>query len=154
MMNNPYLLPGLKSGPLTVARIVRSIPERLYDHKTDPDRFSLREAVCHLADWEQIHLARMQAGLTQEDAPVHGIDEGARAEELGYATWNVEEQLSHFASERQKTIDFLKGLSPDQWKTTVVHSEKGRLTLYDQANVLLAHDTYHIDHLSQYLELA
>jgi hypothetical protein len=153
-MNNPYLLPGLRFAPDVVARIVRMVPASKHDERTDPNRFSLREAICHLADWEQIHLARMQAALQQADAPVAGIDESQRAEDLGYANRNVEEQLAHFAEERKKVIAFLEGLTPDQWKATVVHSEKGRLTLYDQANVLVAHDTYHVEHLTQYLDSA
>jgi hypothetical protein len=152
-MNNPYLCPGLKSGPVAIARIVRALPRSLDDRKTDPDRFSLREAVAHLADWEQIHLGRMQAALEQDDAHVQGIDESQRAIELGYESWDVEEQLAHFIEERKAMLAFLKGLTPEQWKATVVHSEKGRMTIYDQANVLVGHDTYHTEHLTQFFEL-
>ncbi len=41
---------------------------------------------------------------------------------------------------------------PVDWGKAIVHSERGQMTTYDQANMMLGHDMYHIEHLSQYLE--
>jgi hypothetical protein len=62
----------------------------------------------------------------------------------------VGEQLKVFADERQKTIAYLKTLNPEDWNKALVHNEKGRQTVSDQANQLLGHDLYHIDHLMEF----
>lgn len=147
---NAYLYPGLEFGPRIVERLVSQIPKGRYDERTNPSRFTLREAICHLADWEPILRARIELAVANPDSPVQGIDEGIRAEEQKYGEKDVAEQLSVFATERANTIAYLKSLSPDDWSKAVVHNEKGRQTVSDQANQLLGHDLYHIDHLLEF----
>jgi hypothetical protein len=147
---NFYLFPGLEFGPRIVERLVQQIPVGRYDEKTNPDRFTLREAVAHLADWEPILRGRIEQAIAQPDSAVQGIDEGIRAEELNYGEWDVQEQLAVFSAERAKTIAYLRTLTPEDWGKAIVHNEKGRQTAMDQANQFLGHDLYHIDHLTEF----
>jgi len=147
---NAYLYPGLEFGPRIVARLVESLPASRYDEKTDPNRFTLREAIAHLADWEPILRGRIETAVRQPGAPVQGLDEGMRADEMGYSKWDVREQLKAYADERAKTIAYLKTLAPEDWAKMITHNEKGPQSVSDQANQLLGHDLYHIDHLLEY----
>jgi hypothetical protein len=147
---NYYLFPGLEFGPRIVEQIVKQIPGARYDDRTDPERFSLREAVAHLADWEPILRERIVLAVEKPDSPVEGMDESVRATEMNYANWDVAEQLRKFSTERARTIAYLRGLGTEDWGKAVIHNEKGRQTVMDQANQLLGHDLYHIDHLMGY----
>jgi len=147
---NAYLFPGLEYGPRIVSRLVAQIARGRYDERTNPDRFTLREAVAHLADWEPILRGRIEKAVREPDSAVQGLDEGVRAEQMGYGSWDVQEQLANFAGERAKTIQYLKGLAPEDWAKAITHNEKGRQTVADQANQLLGHDLYHIDHLTEF----
>lgn len=148
---NAYLFPGLEFGPRIVERIVNQIAPARYDEKTDPSRFTLREAIAHLADWEPILRERIEVAVQQHNSPVCGLDEEIRAVEMGYQNWDVAEQLTVFRVERQRTIEFLRTLNPEDWGKTIVHNEKGKQTVADQANQLLGHDLYHIDHLIEFI---
>jgi hypothetical protein len=148
---HPYLLQGLLLSPKAFERIVSQVPEKRYDELTDPNRFTLREAVAHLADWEPIFLGRISAGVDNPGAEVQGIDETQRAAEKNYQSWDVKDSLRVFAEERAKTAAYLKALTPEQWQTTVHHNEKGLMTAYDQANMLLGHDIYHFEHATQFV---
>jgi len=148
---HPYLFPGLELTPKTLSRLVSQVPEKRYDEHTDPNRFTLREAIAHLADWEPIFLQRIQAGVDKPGAEIFGMDEGQRAIEKNYGSWDIQESLRIFAEARAQTVRYLKALTADQWKTTVTHNEKGPMTAYDQANMLLGHDIYHMEHASQFL---
>lgn len=147
---NAYLFPGLEFGPRIVERLVAQIPPARYDEKTNPERFTLREAIAHLADWEPILRDRIKQAIAEPDSLVKGIDEGERADELGYGTWDVQEQLKVFKAERDVTIAYLRTLSAEDWHKAITHNEKGRQTASDQANQLLGHDLYHIDHLTEF----
>lgn len=147
---NAYLFPGLEYGPRIVERMIAQIPPARYDEKTNPERFTLREAVAHLADWEPILRGRIEQAITTPDCLVNGIDEGVRADELGYGSWDVAEQLEVFRVEREKTIAYLRTLSAEDWQKAITHNEKGKQTVADQANQLLGHDLYHIDHLTEF----
>lgn len=148
---HPYLFPALELSPKAFERLVLLIPEKRYDELTDPNRFTLREAIAHLADWEPIFLQRIQAGVGKPGAPVQGMDETQRSIDKKYENWDVKESLRTYAQERAKTLSYLKGLTPEQWETTVHHNEKGLMTAYDQANMLIGHDIYHFEHASQFL---
>jgi len=147
---NAYLFHGLSFGPQIVERMVKQISTDRYDEKTNPERFTLGEAVAHLADWEPILRGRIQQAVDTPGTPVNGIDEGQRAEEQGYQRWDVDEQLRKFLQERAKTVKFLKDLKPEDWKKVIVHNEKGEQSVDDEANQLLGHDLYHIDHLTEF----
>jgi len=149
---HPYLIPALELSPIAIARLVSQVPAHRHDETTDPGRFTLREAVAHLLDWEPIFVQRIQQGLDEDGALVSGIDEGVRAEEQGYATWDVAQSLARFREERAKTVAFVKSLTPAQLASTIRHNEKGPMTAEDQINMLVGHDMYHIEHLTQYLE--
>jgi uncharacterized damage-inducible protein DinB len=144
-------MPSLDLSPKAFERIVSMVPEKRYDEKTDPNRFTLREALAHLADWEPIFLQRVKAGVDKPGAEVKGIDESQRAIDQNYQDWDVKESLRKFAQARTETVRYLNALTPEQWQSTVTHNEKGAMTTYDQANMLLGHDIYHFEHASQFV---
>jgi hypothetical protein len=150
-MNSPFLLIALGLAPTTLRRLVQNLPTTCYDVKTDPARFSLREAVAHIADWDPIHLARIQAAVENPGSSMPDIDEGARAVEDNYAERDPIEQAHRFEGRRAITLAFLRGLKAEDWNKTYVHSVKGEMTVFEYADTILGHDMYHIEHLTQYL---
>lgn len=146
-----YLLKGLELAPALVQRIIALVPEASYDLQVDPDRFSLREAIAHLADWEAINLERLQRGVAEPGCTVQGLDEGQIAIERGYSGYVVTEQVARFAEGRAHLLGFLRSLAEEDWNKVFIHSERGDLTVYEMAVSILGHDTYHTEHFSQYL---
>jgi hypothetical protein len=61
------------------------------------------------------------------------------------------EQAERFARERQVTAELLRGLPPEDWGRSVHHPERGPQSVEDLANLLLGHDLYHIEQLTEYL---
>jgi hypothetical protein len=151
MANNFYLFPGLELAPLTYERLVRAIPESRWDEKTDLERFSLREAVAHVVDWEPILLQRMKTAVESPGSTVTPYDEGRRAVDMNYAATHPLEQAKLYRERRADTIAFLRNLPAENWANSVVHPERGEVSVNDLANMLLGHDHYHLEHLSQLL---
>jgi hypothetical protein len=150
-MNNPYLLKGLLSGPEIVTRLVDRVTPDQYDRKVDPERFSLREAVAHLADWELITQERLRVAVETSGGGVPDIDEGQVALDHDYAHSDPKIQARLFVERRKQTVDQLERVLPGLADNFVVHGVRGKQTIEDMASMELAHDTYHIDHLTLYL---
>jgi hypothetical protein len=150
-VSHSYLFPGLELAIRAYANILAKVPAERWDDRTEPGRFSLREAIAHLADWEPIMRERMRVAVENSGGEVEAHDEGQRAIDQKYAETDPLEQLEILRRERASTIQFLKVNGHDNWDKFVMHSERGKMTLYDQANLLLGHDLYHIEHLTQYL---
>lgn len=144
---NPYLLPSIEFGPQIVRRVFARIPASLWDTPVEADRFSPREVIAHLADWEPIMLERMKTALSAPGAEIEVYDEGQMAETNGYRQLDPNEQIESFIRSRTQTAAWLRALPPDAWANVVLHPERGRLTIDNQANLLLGHDLYHIEQL-------
>jgi hypothetical protein len=151
MANNAYLLSSLRKGPIIVRWIVAHASPDIYDTKTDPERFSFREAVAHLADWEPILHDRMKQIKFNPGSTLPAYDEGQRAILLNYAAVDPVEAVGRWEMARADSIRFLEKEAPGFWESTARHSERGEISLYDLANMEVAHDTYHIEHLLQFL---
>ncbi|MBI5707386.1 MAG: DinB family protein [Armatimonadetes bacterium] len=142
---NPYLFPSLDKGPIVIERLLGLITPDKVDRPTHPGRFTPREVVAHLADWEPILLGRMKAALLDSGSSIEGIDEGERALAMNYASLDWRAEAGAYADRRNATIAWLRNLSEGDWDKFVVHSERGKQTICDQANLLLGHDLYHIE---------
>lgn len=145
---NPYLFPGLEKSPQIMRDLFALIPADRLDVPTYPGRFTPREVIAHLADWESVlRNERMAEPVRNTGCPVLAYDEGDRAIERGYGNLDVESQLDLFATERAKTVEFLRGLDARAWQATMVHPERGEMTVSDVANSMVGHDTYHVEQL-------
>lgn len=146
-----YLRKGLDLGPQAILRIARVVPASEYDRKTEPERFSFREAVAHVADWATIDLERMKAGLAEPGCTVQGLDEGQRAIDLDYASTDPIAEAERLVAHRAEFLALVDSLSDEQLEIAFVHSERGRVTIQEHLTTILGHETYHIEHLTQYL---
>lgn len=149
---NAYLPIGLPLAPSVYRRLTATIPASRYDEELVEGRFTPREVIAHVADWEPILRERMKTAIASPGAAIQGIDEGQMAIDHNYKGSNVEEQLRIFERERKITTEFINGLTPEDYDKFALHSERGRITVADMANMLLGHDIYHLDQLSAYLE--
>src|SRR5688572_5770624 len=145
---NVYLFRGLELGPVALRRIFAAIPESRIDEAIDPDRFTPREVIAHVADWEPILLARMKQTFDDPGSVILGHDESVRAIEQGYASSVPAEQLDFYDERRRATIEWLKMVEGEDWQKVAVHNERGPMTIYDQASMMLGHEIYHLEQLS------
>lgn len=148
---NPYLPISIEFGPLAILRMVEVIPEARWDAKNDPDRFSLREALAHCADWEPIWLERFQLVLQQPGATIKVYDEGQFAIDGKYFERNALSEAKRFVEGRKPLAALVRSLTPEQCAIKFNHPERGELTVGDFANMIVAHDMYHVEQVSQYL---
>lgn len=148
---HPYLIKGASLGPAAIRNLVEAIPDSEYDNPTGEDRFSVREVIAHLADWEVLFRRRMEDALETPGIAIEVYDEGDRAIELKYAETDLADQLNRFVVERSKTVALLSPLTPEQLRIQYRHPKHGLMAIEDQANMLIGHDMYHAEQLSEVL---
>lgn len=144
---NSYLFPALESTVDIVGHQFRQLPQSSWDVPTHSDRFTPREVLAHLADWEPILLDRIKAAVLTPGATIEAFDEGQMALDNGYASIEPSASLASFKAARAKTVEFLKSVPHDDWQKTIIHPERGPLSVYDIANMVACHDVYHVKQL-------
>jgi uncharacterized damage-inducible protein DinB len=147
-----YLLHGLAATPVVIDRLMREAKPEDYDRRPDPERFTLREVMAHLADWEPIWLERLRKIQAEENPPLQGYDEGQWAIDHDYDHANVTERQDRFRAGRERLVKFLEELPPEQWERTGQHSQWGALSITALATLILGHDGYHLRQISEWLD--
>ncbi len=148
---NGYLFPALSMSPSLLEGFIQRIDSGRLDERMDPERFSPREVIGHMFDWEPILRERMETAVRAPGSQIIGIDEWERAKQVGYSTMDVASSVEGFKAERSKTVAFLRGLTPAQMNLEFNHNELGPMSVKDYAMNTLGHDVYHMEQLQGYL---
>ena len=145
------LLHALHMGPRVVERLLRVFPTDRLDERIDADRFTAREVVAHLADYEQTVLDRIRVANLKPGAAVPAYDPDSRCNEHHYADKEVFHEAEVYESRREMTLDYLRDMSDEDLKKTFVNSVGDTVTVESYVVLVLGHDLEHIEQMSSYL---
>lgn len=145
---NPYLVGAIAAAPVIFERLLGHVPEAALDARPDPERFTIREVMCHLADWEPFFLERLQGTVSADDYRIVAYDEGQLAIDHDYAHQDVGAALARFKAGRERYCAYVATLDGAALDRTAYHPERGRLTAGDLIAIVVGHDVYHIEQIS------
>ncbi len=149
-----YLLIDLESAPDVLGKMLETVTDpAVYDFRPDPERFTLREVLAHLADWDKVFLGRMMQTRDTENPTLQGIDEGQVALDNDYAHADPANSLNRYKANRAELVGFLQTLSLAEWERVGSHTELGPVTLTTQASLIAFHDGYHRQQTVSYISL-
>jgi uncharacterized damage-inducible protein DinB len=148
---NPYLPKSIELGPKAITRLLSLIPEERFDERLDPDRFTIREVLAHMADWEPILRERMMRIKREPGSNIQAFDEEQMAIDNDYASQDVRANLDNWIEQRGETARFIRGLTEADMATQALHPSGVTMSLGDVANMMIGHDLYHVEQISEYL---
>lgn len=148
-----YLLYALEGTPDVLDGFLQDLApdDPLWDARPDPQRFTLREIVAHLADWEPINLGRMHRIRTESEPTLPDIDEGQLVIENDYAHSVPHVSLKRFRDGRVTLVALLRSLEEADWQKRAHRVTIGPITLEAQAVLVAGHDGYHTRQVAQWL---
>ncbi|MBN8690343.1 MAG: DinB family protein [Armatimonadetes bacterium] len=146
-----WMLNAFSKGPHIVERILRVFPHDRLDDRIERDRFTAREVIGHLSDYEQTVLERIRVANMKPGTSVEAYDADARNAEHKFATKDVFHEAEVFETRRGMTLEYLSTLSPECWDKTFVKPDGTAISIREYIGFALAHDMEHIDQLSLYL---
>jgi len=133
-----------------IIRLYDMLPDAKMNQRLHEDRFTPRQIIAHLADWEAILRERMVGTIQWKPYEIKSLDEGQRAIDNQYHMIDVKISLKRFYSERLKTLSFVELLPPEAWSEMAHHPDYGAVTVLEQVQMLSGHDIYHIDQLLEF----
>jgi hypothetical protein len=151
-----YLTTGLESTPTVLNYLLSGFAadNPIWDFRPDPDRFTLREMMAHLADWEPIWLDRMRRTAMEREPRLVSYDEGEMAIERDYAHIDPVASLARFQAGREELVGFLRALDHSEWERFGIREELGPISISGQATLILGHDGYHTRQAIEWIEAA
>ncbi len=141
-----YLMSSLEGTPAVLSALVAgmSADSPVWDARPDPERFTLREMIAHLADWEPVCRERIYRTRVEDTPFLPNWDEEQAAHIGDYAHTNPYESLLWFTERRAATVALLASLEAEEWSRSAERENVGALTIERQAFLILAHDGFHL----------
>lgn len=139
-----YLLPALESAPAALSKLLPDKDDPRWDARPDPERFSLREVIAHLADWDEIFVDRMKRTLMEDRPFLASVDEGALCDERRYGEQDPTANLVRFADNRAQLIEFVRSFKAEDWDRPAHREFVGDVDLFRLVTIVVGHDGYHV----------
>ena len=145
------MLKAFSMGPHVVERMLRVFPHDRLDDRIEKDRYTAREVIAHLADYEQHVLEAFRIAKLKPGGKIEGYDPDERCATHNFGEKDVYREGEVFESRRLMTVDFLRTFTEEDWSKTFVTPSGRTVVAKDFFTAILAHDLEHLDQLSAYL---
>lgn len=147
-----YLIIALEGTPQVLGALLDSLEteDERWDLRPDPERFTLREIVAHLASVEP-NWTQRALRIRDENQPVF---DSVPLQDEAIGRNNPADNLVFLRENRLQFVNVLKGLQEEDWEKTGESQTMGIITLEQQAVFVLTHDGYHTSQVVQWLKQA
>ncbi len=135
-------------GPQLLRDAIQGMTPAQLDAAPVPGKWSTRQLVCHIADFEPVYADRMKRVLAEHEPPLLSGDPDLFAAKLAYDRRNAQEELKLIELVRKQMVRILRQLEPADFQRRGIHSADGPLTL----ETLLRRITGHIPHHVKFIE--
>jgi len=130
------------AGPGLLRQAVAGMNAEQLDATPVPGKWSTRQVICHIADFEPVYADRMKRVIAEHEPTMFGGDPDVFAAHLAYDQRDVEVELAMIEYVRRHVASILQTLPAEALERRGIHSEAGPLTLA----ALLQSVTRHIPH--------
>jgi hypothetical protein len=147
-MEFQLLIDEYLSGPARLRAAVEGMTAAQLDAAPIPGKWSTRQVICHIADFEPVYVDRMKRVIAEHEPMMFGANPDEFAASLAYDQRDLQVELQLIAVTRQHMTGILRTLPPEEFQRRGVHSQEGPLTL----ETLLRRITRHIFHHIKFIE--
>jgi uncharacterized damage-inducible protein DinB len=113
-----------------------------------PGKMSLKQTAAHLAHTNEMFAERVEQMLELDEPPIKIID--AALEDLeSYKTADLDKVAEEFAQGRERLIERLEKLHPQDWNRRGAHPEYQNYDVQMAVEHLLLHEAHHLYSMEQ-----
>jgi len=148
-----YPFTALESAPVVMSALLRgrTSGDDLWDFRPNPERFTLREVLAHVADWDNIFLERVQRILDEDQPTLPDLDEGAIALANAYAIQDPLDNLKRWSESRPELVKLLRSRKHEDFGRIGYKAPFGAISIDAWLSLIIGHDMYHLRQTSEYI---
>jgi len=143
------LIARLRQQADDITRIAAGLDEASLAKRTIPDKWSLKELLCHLHRVQQVFESRIASMLAQDNPAitVYSPDDDAEFEKM--LSRPAKDALAAFLEDRERLADQWEELSPGEWHRSGRHPEYPHYDVHFQVEYMVHHEAHHIYQMFQ-----
>jgi DinB family protein len=131
--------------------LIAGLSETQLHQKPAPDKWSVTEIIAHMAEDELTSTWRYRQMIEYDGPSLPGFDQDLWSRLGDYSRWSTQEALEMFRLLREANLRMFARLTPEQWKRSGVHAERGQMTVESLCRHMAAHDQNHIEQVRRIL---
>ena len=149
------LLWNLRSLPNELQDLIGDLDEDTLRWRPIPDKWSIKEIMCHLRDMErEAYLARYRRMLAEDNPLLPNVDQNRVAYEGDYINQDAKAALEEFKQLRAETIRTLEAAPAENWSRGGIHEVDGPLTIEQMvARQIKGNDLNHLVQMKDIVRL-
>lgn len=148
-MDCARLIDTYLAGHQTLRQAVAGMTNEQLDARPIPGKWSTREVVCHITDYEFIYADRMRRVITEDEPVICGGNPDALVARLAYGSRDIEEELALIELVRKQMARILRALQPEDFKRRGIHDKRGPMTLATVLERLNGHIPHHLQFIEE-----
>ncbi len=147
-MSHAQVIAEYLAGPQKLRAAVTGMTTEQMDATPIPGKWSTKQVICHIADFEPVYVDRMKRVIAENEPKLMNGDPDLFAARLAYDQRDVDVELDFIETTRKHMGAILRSLVPSDFHRRGNHSEAGTITL----ETLLIWITNHIPHHLKFIE--
>src|SRR3984893_10846414 len=143
------LVDRLRQQANDVRRLTSGLDEEMLAKRTVPEKWSLKELVCHLHRVQEIFAGRVEATLAEDNPAIARYEPEGDAEFEKMAAKPAKDSLTGFLENRERLAQRLAALTPAEWHRRGAHPEFPNYDVHFQVEYMTHHEAHHIYQMFQ-----
>jgi hypothetical protein len=143
------LVQRLRAQAEEIRRLTAGLDEASLAGRTQPEKWSLKELVCHCRRMESVFGERFKAMLHDENTVIVPYSPDGDELFVELTRRSTAEVLAEYLAEREALCRRLESLSPPEWHRKAKHPEFPHFDVHFQVEYMAHHEAHHIYQLFQ-----
>jgi len=142
------LIQAIAVAPAALAAAVNGLTDAQLDTPYRPGGWTPRQIVHHIADSYMNAYIRFKLGVTEENPTIKPYAEATWAETIDARTAPVDLSLPLIEGLHKRWVQFMRSFDGRTFARTVIHPERGPMTLVDLLQLYAWHGKHHTAHIT------
>jgi uncharacterized damage-inducible protein DinB len=138
--------------PSSMAAAVKGLNATQLDTPYRPEGWTVRQVVHHVPDSHLNAYVRFKLALTEDRPTIRPYDEAKWAQLPDSTITPIEVSLQLLAALQSRWVDLVRSMQPSDFSRTLLHPERGTLTLDQMLAMYAWHSTHHTAHITSLRE--
>jgi hypothetical protein len=140
-----------EKNPRQIAAAVSGLPDKVLRYKPAPDKWSIHEHACHLAEVHPLMLQRLTVMLSDQDPVIRSYDPGRDDPDDRLLRLDLDDTIERYARDRTALVERLRRLTEAEWRRTAQHDEYNEYSVFTMFRHLALHDFLHAYRIEELL---
>lgn len=145
------LIAALDRNPEIVVSLIRQADASVLKRRPPSGKWSIHEHACHLAQADEVFLARLDIMLASENPAIKSYDPGRDDPDDALLRLDLQESLDRYKTGRALLVSRLRKLTDADWAKTATHDEYNSYSVFTMFRHLALHDFFHAYRIEELL---